>query len=78
MIIFIVTGKKESKGGETEMLKQTVFNLDEDLRTQFKLATIQRRTTIKAVLTDMVKKYVRETEDIVWGEPTKKGDNYGS
>jgi len=47
--------------------------LDENLRTQLKLATIQRGTTIKSVLTDMVKKYVRETEDIVWGEPVKKG-----
>ena len=56
------------------MLKQTVFNLEEDLRTQLKLATIQRGTTIKAVLTDMVKKYVSETEDIMWvGKPVKEG-----
>ena len=57
------------------MLKQTVFHLDEDLRTQLKLATIQRATTIKAVLTDMVKKYVSETEDIMWvGKPVKEGE----
>ncbi len=55
------------------MLKQTVFNLEEDLRTQFKLATIQRRTTIKAVLTDMVKEYVAETEDMAKKKVTRKG-----
>lgn len=53
------------------MEEQIIFLADEKLKHRFKKAVVERKTTIKAVLTQAVVDYVAETEEKIRKKPRR-------
>ena len=59
-IISIVT--KKNKWGEIMTTVRMVFDIDEDLRTEINIIAKRNKTTVKAIMNQLVEDYVNENK----------------